>query len=107
MLSTNSSTPCPGWPPPPSTPNPRSAPSTPTTLSPTTTDALERCTCSNMYSVTAAADREHGHPTIGMRELSQRTAKIMALVRAGATVEVTDRGRIVARIVPAADDRYA
>lgn len=60
-----------------------------------------------MYSVTAAADREHGHPTIGMRELSQRTAKIMALVRAGATVEVTDRGRIVARIVPAADDRYA
>ncbi|MGH3792239.1 MAG: type II toxin-antitoxin system Phd/YefM family antitoxin [Pseudonocardiaceae bacterium] len=57
--------------------------------------------------MTAAADREHGHPTIGMRELSQRTAKIMALVRAGATVEVTDRGRIVARIVPAADDRYA
>ncbi|MGH3696166.1 MAG: type II toxin-antitoxin system Phd/YefM family antitoxin [Pseudonocardiaceae bacterium] len=53
-----------------------------------------------------AADREHGHPTVGMRELSQRTAKVMALVRAGETVEITDRGKIVARIVPAVDDRY-
>lgn len=59
-----------------------------------------------MYSVAAAADREHGHPTVGMRELSQRTAKIIALVRAGETVEVTDRGKIVARIVPAVDERY-
>ena len=59
-----------------------------------------------MYSVSAAADREHGHPTVGMRELSQRTAKIMALVIAGETVEVTDRGKIVARIVPAVADRY-
>ncbi|MGH3519125.1 MAG: type II toxin-antitoxin system Phd/YefM family antitoxin [Haloechinothrix sp.] len=42
-----------------------------------------------------------------MRELSQRTAKVMALVRAGETVEVTDRGKTVARIVPAVDDRYA
>lgn len=42
-----------------------------------------------------------------MRELSQRTAKVLALVRAGETVEVTDRGRTVARIVPAAEDRYA
>ncbi len=41
-----------------------------------------------------------------MRELSQRTAKVMALVRAGTTVEVTDRGKVVARIVPAVDDRY-
>jgi len=41
-----------------------------------------------------------------MRELSQRTAKVMALVRAGETVEVTDRGKIVARIVPAVHDRY-
>ncbi|WP_050996985.1 MULTISPECIES: type II toxin-antitoxin system Phd/YefM family antitoxin [Frankia] len=47
-----------------------------------------------------------GQPRVGMRELSQRTAKVLALVRAGATVEVTDRGRIVARIVPAEDDRY-
>jgi prevent-host-death family protein len=41
-----------------------------------------------------------------MRELSQRTARVLALVRAGETVEVTDRGKTVARIVPAADDRY-
>ena len=58
-----------------------------------------------MYSV-MRADREGGHPTVGMRELSQRTAKVMALVRAGETVEVTDRGKVVARIVPAVDDRY-
>jgi prevent-host-death family protein len=43
---------------------------------------------------------------VGMRELSQRTARVLALVRAGETVEVTDRGKTVARIVPAADDRY-
>lgn len=41
-----------------------------------------------------------------MRELSQRTAKVIALVRDGETVEVTDRGKTVARIVPASDDRY-
>lgn len=59
-----------------------------------------------MYSVTAAAGGEDDRLTVGMRELSQRTARIMALVRAGETVEVTDRGKVVARIVPAADDRY-
>ncbi|MDQ2880643.1 MAG: type II toxin-antitoxin system prevent-host-death family antitoxin [Actinomycetota bacterium] len=55
--------------------------------------------------MSATSDREHAHPTVGMRELSQHTAKIMALVREGKTVEVTDRGKIVARIVPAVDDR--
>ena len=44
---------------------------------------------------------------VGLRELSQRTAKVVGLVRSGETVEVTDRGTVVARIVPAADDRYA
>ena len=44
---------------------------------------------------------------VGLRELSQRTAKVIGLVRSGETVEVTDRGTVVARIVPAADDRYA
>lgn len=58
-----------------------------------------------MYSM-SAIDREHERVTVGMRDLSQRTAKVLALVRAGETVEVTDRGRIVARIVPAVDDRY-
>ncbi len=53
----------------------------------------------------AAAGREPVR--VGMRELSQRTARVLALVRAGETVEVTDRGKTVARIVPAADDRYA
>jgi prevent-host-death family protein len=41
-----------------------------------------------------------------MRELSQRTSKIIALVRAGETVEITDRGKVVAHIVPAVADRY-
>jgi hypothetical protein len=50
----------------------------------------------NRPSVTSAADREQGRPRVGMRELSQRTAKVMALVRAGETVEVTDRDKIVA-----------
>jgi prevent-host-death family protein len=60
----------------------------------------------NIYSVTARTERDHGHITVGMRELSQRTARVIALVRAGEIVEITDRGRTVARIVPAADDRY-
>lgn len=44
--------------------------------------------------------------SVGMRELSQRTAQVLVRVRAGETVEITDRGRTVARIVPAAGDRY-
>jgi prevent-host-death family protein len=62
-----------------------------------------------MYSVVAAqheARHESRRLTVGMRELSQRTAKIIALVRAGETVEVTDRGKVVAHIVPAVADRY-
>lgn len=54
--------------------------------------------------MTAAA--EHPHTRVGMRELSQHTARVLALVRAGDTVEVTDRGQTIARIVPAASDRY-
>lgn len=57
-----------------------------------------------MSHMTAAASQEH--PSVGMRELSQRTAKVLAMVRAGETVEVTDRGMVVARIVPAVSDRY-
>lgn len=58
-----------------------------------------------MSNMTAEARDRPSH-RVGMRELSQRTAKVLALVRAGGTVEVTDRGETVARIVPAADDRY-
>lgn len=54
-----------------------------------------------------AAEAGHERVRVGMRELSQRTARVLELVRAGRTVEVTDRGKTVARIVPAADDRYA
>lgn len=35
-----------------------------------------------------------------MRELNQQTSRVLALVRAGETVEVTDRGEAIARIVP-------
>lgn len=58
-----------------------------------------------MFDMTAEA-HPHFH-RVGMRELSQRTARVLALVRAGETIEITDRGKVVARIVPAADDRYA
>jgi len=58
-----------------------------------------------MFDMTAEA-HPHVH-RVGMRELSQRTARVLALVRDGETIEVTDRGKVVARIVPAADDRYA
>ncbi|GIJ75928.1 prevent-host-death family protein [Micromonospora phaseoli] len=35
-----------------------------------------------------------------MRELNQHTSKVLARVRAGETVEVTDRGQPIARLVP-------
>lgn len=56
--------------------------------------------------MTALPADNHPYTRVGMRELSQRTARVLALVKAGETVEVTDRGKPVARIVPAADDRY-
>ncbi|HEX5541771.1 MAG TPA: type II toxin-antitoxin system prevent-host-death family antitoxin [Micromonospora sp.] len=37
---------------------------------------------------------------VAIRELNQYTSKVMARVRAGETVEVTDRGEPIARIVP-------
>lgn len=43
---------------------------------------------------------------IGVRELRQHASRYLALVRAGEVVEVTDRGRLVARIVPAAGDSW-
>ena len=38
--------------------------------------------------------------TIGIRELRQRASKYIALVMRGETVQVTDRGRPVALLVP-------
>jgi prevent-host-death family protein len=38
--------------------------------------------------------------SIGVRELRQRASEYLRLVQKGETVEVTDRGRPVARLVP-------
>jgi prevent-host-death family protein len=38
---------------------------------------------------------------IGIRELNQRTSQVIERVRRGEVVEVTERGRLVARLVPA------
>src|SRR5262245_33069335 len=37
---------------------------------------------------------------IGVRELNQNTSQVLARVSSGETIEITDRGRPVARIVP-------
>lgn len=37
---------------------------------------------------------------VGIRELRQNASKILARVKAGETVAVTDRGRAIARITP-------
>lgn len=39
---------------------------------------------------------------IGVRELRQNASRYLALVEAGEEVEITNRGRTVARLVPAA-----
>lgn len=41
--------------------------------------------------------------TIGLRELNQNPSRAVALVRAGATLIVTDRGTPVLRMVPEVD----
>ncbi|MBL7256738.1 type II toxin-antitoxin system Phd/YefM family antitoxin [Paractinoplanes lichenicola] len=43
--------------------------------------------------------------TIGIRELNQNTSQVLARVSGGETVEITDRGRPIARLVPVGDDR--
>jgi prevent-host-death family protein len=42
---------------------------------------------------------------IGIRELNQNTSQVLARVSRGETVEITDRGRPIARLVPVGDDR--
>ncbi|MEU1586103.1 type II toxin-antitoxin system prevent-host-death family antitoxin [Micromonospora sp. NPDC005710] len=42
---------------------------------------------------------------IGVRELNQNTSQVLARVSGGETVEITYRGRPVARLVPVDDDR--
>jgi prevent-host-death family protein len=42
--------------------------------------------------------------TIGIRELRQHASRYLREVERGETIEVTDRGRPVARLVPASPD---
>ena len=43
---------------------------------------------------------------IGVRELRQHASRYLALVQRGEVVEVTDRGRLVARLVPAESEGW-
>ncbi len=43
---------------------------------------------------------------IGLRELRQHASRYIARVAKGETLEVTRRGRLVARIVPAGEDTW-
>jgi prevent-host-death family protein len=47
----------------------------------------------------AAADAH----TVGLRDLRHHTSEVLARVRHGETVDVTEHGRLIARIVPAGD----
>jgi prevent-host-death family protein len=44
---------------------------------------------------------------IGVRELRQNASRYLARVRAGEVVGVTQRGRLVARLVPVTTDSWA
>jgi prevent-host-death family protein len=44
---------------------------------------------------------------IAMRTLNQNTAEVLARVERGETVEITNRGRPIARIVPVVEDELA
>ena len=41
---------------------------------------------------------------IGVRELNQNTSQVLARVSGGETIEITDRGRAVARLVPVGNE---
>jgi prevent-host-death family protein len=43
---------------------------------------------------------------IGIRELRQHASRYLARVATGETIEVTDRGRAVALLVPTHEDRW-
>jgi prevent-host-death family protein len=45
-----------------------------------------------------------GMERIGVRELNQNTSQVLARVSGGETIEITDRGRPVARLVPVGDE---
>lgn len=41
---------------------------------------------------------------IGIRELNQNTSRYIALAKAGETIEITERGQLVAKLVPVERD---
>ncbi|MBV9095201.1 MAG: type II toxin-antitoxin system prevent-host-death family antitoxin [Streptosporangiaceae bacterium] len=43
-----------------------------------------------------------GH-TVGLRDLRHHTSEVLARVRHGETIDVTEHGRLIARIVPVGD----
>lgn len=43
---------------------------------------------------------------IGVRELRQHASRYLERVRSGETIEITDRGRLVAQLVPPRDSAY-
>ncbi len=48
----------------------------------------------------AARDHFGGDQTVGMRDLSHRTSRVLARVRAGERLVVTDRGEPIAVVIP-------
>jgi prevent-host-death family protein len=40
------------------------------------------------------------HDSVGLRELRHNTSEVLARVRRGETVDVTEYGRLIARIIP-------
>jgi prevent-host-death family protein len=47
------------------------------------------------------------HAPVGLRELRHNTSEVLARVRRGETVDVTEYGRLVARIVPVEEREQA
>jgi len=43
--------------------------------------------------------------SIGVRDLNQNTSQVLARVSGGETIEITERGRPIARLVPIDGDR--
>ena len=47
----------------------------------------------------------HEPITIGIRELNQQLSKILALVKTGETIEITEHGVPIARLIPYSTDQ--
>lgn len=55
------------------------------------------------HTTAISPDSRAGHRRIGVRELRQHASVYVDLAEKGYTVEITNRGRLVAQIVPAKD----